>query len=286
MANNGNKKKIFPSVPEKDITRAIIREYAAELDGYVESDVLIVGAGPSGLVCARDLALAGFKVLICEQSCHLGGGFWMGGYLMNKTTLRAPAHKILQEINVPVKETQPGLYVADAVHACSALIAATCAAGAKIANLTLVRDLIVRESGRVEGAVVNWAPVYAMPKGLAHVDPVGFESKVVVDATGHDAAVLEMLQRRGIYKRPIPGNSVMWVDESENECVNRTREIYPGLWVIGLAVNAADGLPRMGPTFGAMLQSGRVGAQQIAQALRRSQNHKSKLLRKTTGSIV
>ena len=66
---------------ERDITRHIAREYYKEFDQLIESDVIIVGAGPSGLMCARDLADMGFHTVIVEQSLALGGGFWHGGYL-------------------------------------------------------------------------------------------------------------------------------------------------------------------------------------------------------------
>ena len=74
---------------ERDITRQIAREWYKEFDQLIESDVIIVGAGPSGLICARDLATMGFRTLVIEQSLALGGGFWSGGYLMNKAI--APA---------------------------------------------------------------------------------------------------------------------------------------------------------------------------------------------------
>ena len=64
---------------ERDITRQIAREYYKEFDQLIESDVIIVGAGPSGLICAHDLAAMGFRTLLVEQSLALGGGFWSGG---------------------------------------------------------------------------------------------------------------------------------------------------------------------------------------------------------------
>ena len=78
---------------ERDITRQIAREYYKEFDQLIESDVIIVGAGPSGLICARDLADMGFRTVIVEQSLALGGGFWHGGYLMNKATSSPPPIK-------------------------------------------------------------------------------------------------------------------------------------------------------------------------------------------------
>jgi len=160
----------FESVNEKEITRAIVREFLKELEDYVESDVIIIGGGPSGLATGRDLAAQGLKTLLIEETNYLGGGFWSGGYLMNKLTVRVPAQKYLEEIGVPVKPAGPGLYVADAVQACSHLIAAACDAGLRVWNMTVAEDLILR-NGRVEGVVINWSPLKAMPKALAHVDP-------------------------------------------------------------------------------------------------------------------
>ena len=67
---------------EKDVTKAIVSEFAKEFLEYVESDVVIVGAGPSGLIAAKRLAENGVKVLLIESNNYLGGGFWIGGYLM------------------------------------------------------------------------------------------------------------------------------------------------------------------------------------------------------------
>ena len=81
---------IFTKSDEKSVTRALVREFAAQFDDYVESDVLIAGAGPSGLMCGKVLAEAGLKVMIVERNNYLGGGFWIGGFLMNKWSCAAP----------------------------------------------------------------------------------------------------------------------------------------------------------------------------------------------------
>ena len=61
----------------------------------------------------------------------------------------------------------------------------------------------------------------------------------------------------------MPGNGAMWVSRSEEEVMDRTGEVYPNCFVIGLAVAAVHGTPRMGPAFGSMLLSGRYGAELI-----------------------
>jgi thiamine thiazole synthase len=258
---------LFRPASEKDVTRAIARAFAETFDRYVESDALVVGAGPSGLVCARRLAREGVKVLLVERNNYLGGGFWLGGYLMNKVTVRAPAHEMLDELGVPHEEVAEGLHVADAPHACSRLIAAACDAGVQILNMTSVDDVVLREDGRVAGAVINWTPVQSLPRQITCVDPVALESKVVVDATGHEAHVTRALAKRGLVE--VPGEGAMWVTESEDAVVERTGEIHPGLVAIGMAVASVHGLPRMGPTFGGMLLSGEKGAETILGLLGR-----------------
>ena len=256
---------IFKPVSEKQVTRAILREFAAEFDSYVESDVVIVGAGPSGLVCGRDLAAAGKKVLIVERNNYLGGGFWIGGYLMNKVTIREPGQELLDEVGVPMKRFSAGLWVADGPHACSRLIAAACDAGVKFLNMTKVDDVVLNDEGRVTGAVINWTPVGALPRSITCVDPVAIETKVLVDATGHDAVVAQLLADRGLLE--IAGLGAMNVIASEDAIVVRTGEVYPGLFATGMSLSTIYGLPRMGPTFGGMLLSGRRVAEIILAAM-------------------
>jgi len=248
----------FAPVSESQITKAIVTEFAKEFEKYVETEVIIVGGGPSGLMAGKELASEGVKVLIIERNNYLGGGFWLGGFLMNKLTVRSPAETILDELGVPYKEYSKGLYVADAPHACSKLIVATCDSGAKILNMATLDDVVLHNE-KVSGVVINWTAVSALSREIACVDPVSLESKFVIDATGHDASVVKKLEERGLLETK--GQGAMWVERSENLVVERTSEFYPGLIVTGMAVSAAYGLPRMGPTFGAMLMSGKKAAE-------------------------
>ncbi len=256
---------LFAKVSESQITRAIVDRFSKDFLEYVESDVIVVGAGPSGLVCAKTVAEQGGKVAVFESNNYLGGGFWIGGYLMNTATIRAPGQEILEEMGVPCEEVLPGLYATYAPHACSTLIASACAAGARVFNMTSFDDVVLREGDRVGGVVINWTPVRTLPRQLTCVDPVAVEAKVVVDATGHDAKVCESLRERGLLE--IKGMSGMWVNESEDAIVEHTKEVHPGLIVCGMAVSALFGLPRMGPTFGGMLVSGRVAAEKALEKI-------------------
>lgn len=260
-------KRIFSQVGEKEVTRAIVAEFSRQFQDYVESDVIIVGAGPSGLMAGRELASSGAKVLIIERNNYLGGGFWIGGYLMNKITVRAPGEKVLDELGVPYSEYSDGLFVADGPHACSRLIASACDAGVKFANMTKFDDVVLREGNRLAGVVVNWTPVSALPRQITCVDPIALEASLVVDATGHEAHVVKSLEGRGIVKTR--GEGGMWVARSEDLVVEHTGEFHDGLIVTGMAVSTVYGLPRMGPTFGAMLLSGKKAADEALRLLKK-----------------
>lgn len=259
---------IFERSSESSVTKAIVAEFSRDMDELMDTDVIVVGGGPSGLIAAYDLARKGIKVVVVERNNYLGGGFWMGGFLMNTVTVRAPAQKMLEELGIRHKEFEPGLYTTPGPLACSKLIAAACEAGAKVLNMVAFDDVVLRDKNRVAGIVINWSPVSYLPKPVACVDPISIEAKVVIDGTGHDASVVRKLEERGILD--IPGCGAMWIEKSEDAVVEKTGFAHPGLIVVGMSVSATYGLPRMGPTFGSMLLSGRKGAELAQKSLERS----------------
>jgi thiazole biosynthesis enzyme len=254
--------KTFAEVSEKEITRTIASMFNETIQEYADSDIIIIGAGPAGLTAGRRLATTGLKTLIVEQNNYLGGGYWVGGYMMNPVTVRSPAHRVWDELGVPYRKIGDSLYATWGPHACSKLIAAACDAGVRFLQLTKFDDLILK-NGRVSGVVVNWMPVSALPRNVTCVDPIALESKIVIDSSGHDSVAVKRLMDRGYVKWK--GMDPMWVDGGEDEVVNKTGEVFPGLIAAGMSVTETFGLPRMGPTFGSMLLSGNKAAE-VAQS--------------------
>ena len=172
---------------------------------------------------------------------------------------------MLDEIGITYKEVEKGLFTCEGPQACSKPIAAACDASVKILNMTKFDD-VVHKNGRVAGIVINWTPVSALPCAITCVDPVSLESKVVIDATDHDAHVCRSLERRGLLK--LKDFGPIDVNSSEGQVVEKTGERYPGLIVTGMTASSAYGIPRIGPTFAGMFFSGRKAAIEAEKILR------------------
>jgi len=198
---------------------------------------------------------------------------WGGGILFPRIVIQEAAKVMLEEVGVKLEPTAAGYYTADSVEAVSKSNAAAIDAGARVMVGLTVEDVMIREKDRVAGIAVNWKAVELA--GL-HVDPVGISAKIVIDATGHDAMIARIVQRK-VPNAKFPtstggvvGEKPLWAEVGETEIVNNTREIYPGLIVTGMAANTVFGSPRMGPIFGGMLLSGRRAAEVALKILKRS----------------
>lgn len=253
---------------ELTVSRGIIDTYFNKLKSILEVDVAIVGAGPSGLVAATYLAKAGKKVAVFESELAPGGGMWGGAMLFNQIVVQNSAIPILDEFNIEYEKYGDTCITCDSVHATSALIYAATKAGAVINNGIIVEDVVFQDE-KVSGIVANWSTIV---KDGMHVDPLVFMAKCVLDGTGHPCAISNIVANKNSIKLNTPSGKVegersLSVERGEEATVINTKEVYPGLFVSGMAANGVSGSFRMGPIFGGMLKSGQKVAQLILASL-------------------
>ncbi len=257
------------------ITKVILEDFTEDFVEHIKTDVVIVGAGPTGVTAARYLAKTGIRVVVFERNLYVGGGMWGGGILFPKIVVQEEAKLLLEEVGVKLKKKDGRLYTADSVETVLKGTAAALEAGAKIWVGMNVEDVVVRDldtKPRISGVVINWN---AVEKAGLHVDPIAVKSKIVVDATGHDANVVRVaVKKLPEVKLPTSTGSVigekpMWAEVGEKNVVENTCEVLPGLFVAGMAASAVFGSPRMGPIFGGMFMSGKKVAELISQSLKK-----------------
>lgn len=255
-------------VMEETISGAIVRRFFNKLEQNLSVDVAIVGGGPSGLVAARDLALAGYKVAIFESKLAPGGGTWGGGMLMNEVVVQNDAAEILHEFDITTIPFDEQYHTVDSVEMAAGLIFGARKAGAIIFNAVKVEDIAIHE-GRVCGVVINWNPVVRLDM---HVDPIVITCRALIDGTGHPSEIINKAVHKAGVSIDSPtggilGEKPMWMEDGERTTVENTKRLYPGLYASGMAANNVQGGFRMGPIFGGMFKSGRKIAQIIVKDL-------------------
>jgi thiazole biosynthesis enzyme len=261
-------------IDDLTISRSIIEAYIEKLIGSLKVDVALVGAGPSNLVAGCYLAKEGFKAVIFESKLAPGGGIWGGGMMFNEIVIQDDAIPIAEEMGIRFHSKGDGYYTMDSVETSSTLISKCVQSGTVIFNLVKATDVLFREENgrpRVSGLVVSWSPVENL--GL-HIDPLGIKASFVVDGTGHPAEICRIVTRKmGVKLNTRTGDVVgempLWAEKGEQFTVDNTGEVFPGLYVAGMAANNVFGGPRMGPIFGGMFLSGRKVAELISQDAKR-----------------
>jgi len=253
-------------IDEIEITRLIVKNAVDDFLDSLEIDVAIAGGGPSGLVAAKHLAENKARVALFERKLSIGGGMWGGGMLFPRIVVQEEAKEILDEFEIKYKK-EGDKFVANSIESVAKLASKAIDSGAKIFNGISVEDVIIRDKS-VSGFVLNWSSIMA---AKLHVDPLAIKSEFCIDATGHPAEICNIVQRKvGKLNTPsgeIEGEKSMWAEKSETLVIENTREVYPRLYVVGMAANAVFGAPRMGPIFGGMLLSGKKAAELILERL-------------------
>lgn len=257
------------------ISKSIIDAYFEKLLANLDIDVALVGAGPSNMVAGYYLGKAGFKAAVFEAKLAPGGGMWGGGMMFNEIVLQDDAAYIAKELGISLVQKPDGYYTMDSVEATSTITSRCVKAGTVIFNLIRVTDVLFRQKdgqARISGLVINWSPVEKL--GL-FVDPLSIKASFVVDGTGHPAEICRTVTRKMDVKLntktgDVVGEMSLWAEKGEQFTVANTAEVFPGLYVTGMAANNAFGGPRMGPIFGGMLQSGKKVADILSERLKES----------------
>lgn len=253
------------------ISRAIIDSYTDKLRNALEVDVAIIGGGPAGLTCGYYLGQAKIKTVLFERKLSIGGGMWGGGMMFNEIVVQPEAKEILDEMGIRTREYQKGYFLSDSIEAISTLTSQSVKAGLSILNCISAEDVMIRD-GCITGLVLNWS---AVEIAKLHVDPLTMKAKYCIDATGHAAEVCRTVERKigPVLKTEtgkLMGEQPMWAEKGEDFIIKNTKEVYPGLYVAGMAANAVFGGPRMGPIFGGMLLSGRKLAYELIKKIRKA----------------
>ncbi len=257
-------------IDDVTISRSVIESYVEKFLGSLEVEVALVGAGPSNLIAGYYLGKAGLKAVIFESKLAPGGGMWGGGMMFNEIVVQDDATHIVDEMGISHRPKGNGYYTMDSVEATSTIVSRCVKAGTAILNLIKVTDVLFRQKAgqsRVSGLVINWSPVESLE---LHVDPLGISASFVVDGTGHPAEICRIVTRKLDVKLNtktggVVGEMPLWAEKGEQFTVANTGEVFPGLYVAGMAANNVFGGPRMGPIFGGMILSGRKVAELISQ---------------------
>ncbi|MCD4653532.1 sulfide-dependent adenosine diphosphate thiazole synthase [bacterium] len=253
---------------EQIVSHGIVNAYFSKLQNNLNVDCAIVGGGPSGLVAATYLSRAGYRVIILERHLAPGGGMWGGAMLFNNIVVQNEAVPLLDEFGIKYESIEGDCVITDSVHATSALIYHATREGTVIFNGISVEDVVFLNN-RVSGVVINWS---ALHRDNLPVDPLVISASTVLEGTGHPCEVAQTVAAKNDIKLNTPTGKVMGerslaVEEGERTTIENTKEIFPGLFVCGMAANGVSGSFRMGPIFGGMLLSGQKAAHLIKDTL-------------------
>jgi len=194
---------------------------------------------------------------------------WGGGMTFPVIVVQEASKSLLEEADIKVTKEEQGYYSADSIEAITKLCASTIDAGVRIFNTISVEDVLISKK-KINGFVINWSAVECA--GL-HVDPLSIRAQCCIDATGHAAEICKIVRKKVGPLQTLSGEieeeRSMCADSGEKTVVENTKEVYPGLFAVGMCANAVFGAHRMGPIFGGMLLSGKKAAETILIRLKK-----------------
>ena len=141
---------------------------------------------------------------------------------------------LLLESRIRCQPRRGNLHAVDAIE----LAAGLCwnpQAGVALFNLMTAEDICLHQD-RVRGVVVNRTTVC----GALPVDPIVCSARAVLDATGHEAVLVDCLRRRRLLPTAAveTGEGPMNATAGERFVIDHAGEIHPGLWLSGMSVSA------------------------------------------------
>lgn len=282
----------FEPIREATVSRAMTSRYFKDMDKYAVSDVVIIGAGSSGLSAAYVIAKnrPDLKVVIIEAGVAPGGGSWLGGQLFSAMVMRKPAHRFLDELEIPYEDEGTYVVVKHAALFISTILSEVLKfPNVKLFNATTVEDLVTRPSEdgtgefSIAGVVTNWTLVSLNHHSQSCMDPnvielAGYNNEgkrdvsqkkgVVLSSCGHDGPFGAFTVKRMASldnRKPCEGMKGLDMNKAEDAVVKNagSRDGTGSVYFAGMEVAEQAGLNRMGPTFGAMAVSGIKAAEEI-----------------------
>lgn len=219
-------------------------------------DIVIVGAGPAGLMAAIDLIRPDVKILVIGDNNFLGSGSWTDSMLSGEHVLSGSAREILDEFEITHAKIGADAYTAGGMRVYSRLIAAVSNGGVKILNSAAFKDLIYTD--KIEGVVLTLPPGLQSLPGNKE-DLVSLKCYIVLDTIGvdlfghSDFKEIKRVCGQAVAQQGICVNS----DELIKE---KSGSIYSGLFVAGRAAAKICGILQNDLSLESLLFSGRKAA--------------------------
>lgn len=281
----------FTPIRESTVSRAMTRRYFQDLDKHAVSDVVIIGAGSSGLSAAYVICKnrPDLTVTCVEANVSPGGGAWLGGQLFSAMIMRKPAHLFLEELGLPFEDEGDYVVVKHAALFTSTVLSKVLQfPNFKLFNATAVEDLVTRPAGpngevSAAGVVTNWTLVTMAHDLQSCMDPnvielAGYKEDgtrdpskkhgVILSTTGHDGPFGAFSAKRIVdidNTNKLKGMKGLDMNNAEADVVKNSGayDNVGSVYFAGMEVAELSGCNRMGPTFGAMAVSGIKAAEEI-----------------------